>query len=363
MTFASVDKNEHEKKPVVYVARLGDDVSFIPYARDDRMLNFSRFDIDGVDNVLAEDLDAFVFTERGVYRPGDEMHIGFVIKQRNWQGRLAGLPVETEVIDARDLKVQTKKLALPAGWFRRDQLQHRLRIADRRIHDQRLPGEERQALDAARLDHRERERVPARSDEDRDAALENFRARLGRSERDAGFDCARESLRHAGHRIGASRATSSFRRPVSRFRNFATTAFTIRCSTRKRNGSTKRSISASRRRMPTARAEFDLQLDRFADATYAMQFFAEAFEGEGGRSITGQASVLVSALPYVVGYKADGDLNYINANTPRAVEFARGRSAAQTHRGRERDAGCRSRRNTFRSSRKRKTAATVTNRS
>ena len=69
------------------------------------------------------------------------------------------------------------------------------------------------------------------------------------------------------------------------------------------------------------RAEIDLQLDRFADATYAMQFFAEAFEGEGGRSVTGQASVLVSALPYVVGYKADGNLNYINANTPRAVDL------------------------------------------
>ena len=73
-----------------YLARLGDDVSFIPYARDDRMLNFSRFDIDGVTEVRAEDLDAFIFTERGVYRPGDEMKIGLVVKQRNWQGRLAG---------------------------------------------------------------------------------------------------------------------------------------------------------------------------------------------------------------------------------------------------------------------------------
>ncbi|MEY2519810.1 MAG: alpha-2-macroglobulin, partial [Verrucomicrobiota bacterium] len=68
-------------------------------------------------------------------------------------------------------------------------------------------------------------------------------------------------------------------------------------------------------------AQFDLQLDRFANATYQMQFFAEAFEGEGGRSITGQASVLVSALPYVVGYKSDGNLSYINANTPRAVDL------------------------------------------
>ena len=109
-------------------------------------------------------------------------------------------------------------------------------------------------------------------------------------------------------------------------------------------------------------AELDLQLDRFADATYSMQFFAEAFEGEGGRSITGQASTLVSALPYVVGYKADGDLNYINANTP-----ARGRSCSPSIRSSiriaiaERDAGCRSRRNTSLSSRKRKMAVTDMN--
>src|SRR6476469_2067607 len=68
-------------------------------------------------------------------------------------------------------------------------------------------------------------------------------------------------------------------------------------------------------------ADFDLQLDRFANATYSMQFYAEAFEGEGGRSITGQASSLVSSLPYVVGYKSDGDLKYINASTPRAVDL------------------------------------------
>src|SRR6476469_3607169 len=69
------------------------------------------------------------------------------------------------------------------------------------------------------------------------------------------------------------------------------------------------------------KTEMDLQLDRFAEATYSMRFYAEAFEGEGGRSITGQASSIVSSLPYVVGYKSDGDLNYINASTPRGVDL------------------------------------------
>src|SRR5207253_6550410 len=68
--FSSVDRSAREKTPVAFVARNGDDVSFIPYGREDRVLNFSRFDIEGVENVLPENLDAFVFTERGVYRPG-----------------------------------------------------------------------------------------------------------------------------------------------------------------------------------------------------------------------------------------------------------------------------------------------------
>src|SRR5207253_186366 len=103
--------------PVAFVARSGDDVSFIPFGREDRQINFSRFDVDGVDNVLPQDLDAFVFTERGIYRPGDEVHIAMVVKQRDWAGQLAGLPLETEVLDARGHAVQTHKVNLPESGF------------------------------------------------------------------------------------------------------------------------------------------------------------------------------------------------------------------------------------------------------
>src|SRR5881398_965380 len=83
----------------------------------DRSLNFSRFEIEGAENITPENLDAFVFTERGVYRPGDEIHIGLVVKQRNWAGNLKGLPLETEIVDARGHGVQTKKINLPDSAF------------------------------------------------------------------------------------------------------------------------------------------------------------------------------------------------------------------------------------------------------
>ena len=83
-------------------------------------------------------------------------------------------------------------------------------------------------------------------------------------------------------------------------------------------------------------ADFDLQLERFADATYAMRFIAEGFEGEGGRSVMGDVGALVSALPYVIGYKADGDLRYIDMNKPRAIDLVAVDPQLESHRRRKR---------------------------
>jgi uncharacterized protein YfaS (alpha-2-macroglobulin family) len=68
-------------------------------------------------------------------------------------------------------------------------------------------------------------------------------------------------------------------------------------------------------------AEFDLNLSRFEKATYRLTFYAEGFEADGGRSVTTQSSVLVSPLSYFVGYKPEGDLNYIKQNSQQGVNF------------------------------------------
>ncbi|MHB1948766.1 MAG: alpha-2-macroglobulin family protein [Gammaproteobacteria bacterium] len=68
-------------------------------------------------------------------------------------------------------------------------------------------------------------------------------------------------------------------------------------------------------------AEIPLGLNRFDKATYKLTLFTEGFESEGGRSVTTQTSALVSPLSYFIGYKADGDLNYIKQDSQRTVNF------------------------------------------
>ncbi|MCJ8275965.1 MAG: hypothetical protein MJK18_03920, partial [Bdellovibrionales bacterium] len=66
---------------------------------------------------------------------------------------------------------------------------------------------------------------------------------------------------------------------------------------------------------------FDLGLDKFESASYLLRFLAEGFEAEGGRSVLASQFVLISPLKYLVGYKSEGDLSFINKGTEMAVKL------------------------------------------
>ena len=69
------------------------------------------------------------------------------------------------------------------------------------------------------------------------------------------------------------------------------------------------------------KATVGLNLERFADATYEMTFSTEGFEAEGGRSVHAYNTLLVSALPRVIGYKPDASLNYLPKDSAHSIDF------------------------------------------
>ena len=77
----SVNGMQREKAPVVLVVRKGGDLSFLPLKRADRNLDLSRFDVGGVRAAATPNqVQAYLFSDRGIYRPGDTMHIGILAK-------------------------------------------------------------------------------------------------------------------------------------------------------------------------------------------------------------------------------------------------------------------------------------------
>ncbi|MDQ2824598.1 MAG: alpha-2-macroglobulin family protein, partial [Verrucomicrobiota bacterium] len=319
-TFVAADKSLREKTPVAFVARNGDDVAFIPYAREDRQLNFSRFDIEGVENVLPENLDAFVFTERGVYRPGDEIHIGLVVKQRNWQGQIKGLPMETEIIDARGLAVQTRKLALPESGFTELSYQtvNESPTGVYAINLYLIKNSKRSTLLGSTTAN-VKEFLPDRMKIETRLSRNAAHGWVGPKEMQASIALANLYGTPATDRRVTARlelAPTAFS-----FHEFPNFVFYDSFADEKKDRHEQTVELGEKKTDAAGKTEFDLQLERFADATYAMRFVAKGFEAEGGRSVTGEASALISALPYVIGCKADGDLRYIDMKKPRALEL------------------------------------------
>ena len=114
VSFPSLKDFMNEREPTVYIVQNGSDISFIPYNRYERQLNYSRFDIGGVNsrNENTAALTAYLFSDRGIYRPGDMAHIGMIIKQPYVLPALAGVPLIATVVDPRGTTVKNVKMTL-----------------------------------------------------------------------------------------------------------------------------------------------------------------------------------------------------------------------------------------------------------
>ncbi len=110
---------KREKKPAAVIVRKGEDVSFMPFDREDRRLDDSRFDVGGdVTGGRERELTASLFSDRGLYRPGETFHVGILVRPEVWGQDLTGVPLEVAAVeDPRGLEVRKEKISLgPAGF-------------------------------------------------------------------------------------------------------------------------------------------------------------------------------------------------------------------------------------------------------
>ncbi len=320
VNFPSLGKPTREKKPVAFIARRGSDVAFMPYAREDRQLDFSRFDVGGVESRSGAELDAFVFTERGIYRPGDEIRIGLIVKQRDWAGKLDGLPVETEIIDARGNSVQVRKLALPPMGFAETSYQTAYEsptgtygISVYLVRD----GKRDVLLGATSVIVKEflpdRMKIESRLSKDAKSGWitpDGVRAAITLQNL---YGTAATGRRIKSH---LTLSPAAFH-----FEEYSGFDFFDRLSETKKELTTQNVDLGETKTDDHGAASVDLNLERFADATFALNFYAEGFEADGGRSVTTSNSLLVSALPYLIGAKPDGDFAYLKMGSAHTVEW------------------------------------------
>ncbi|HWF10472.1 MAG TPA: MG2 domain-containing protein, partial [Bryobacteraceae bacterium] len=109
---------KREKLPETILVEKGDDFSFLPLRSNGRDLDVSRFDVGGAVNAKsAQELSAYIFSDRGIYRPGETAHLEAVVRTGDWKASLAGLPVKFEISDSRGAVVSRNELKLSPAAF------------------------------------------------------------------------------------------------------------------------------------------------------------------------------------------------------------------------------------------------------
>ena len=307
-----------EKRPVAYVVHHDDDVSFLPFGRDDRLLNFSRFDTSGESGVVPASLTACVFSDRGIYRPGDEAKLGLIVKQRNWQGALDGLPLRLDVVDPRGLTVQSRVLKLNAGGFVESVFRTRetSKTGTYQVNCYLVKSNDDATL-LGSTSLRVAEFLPDRL---------KIKSALSSGATEGWTNAdglkALVSLQNLygapadGHRVAGRVTIDASQFSFDRYPDYTFTDPYVDT----RHDHTQKDLP-DQTTDSTGAATFNLNTVAANTVVCRLSFLAEGFEKEGGRSVTAESDVLVSSRAWLVGVKADGDLGYVKENSRRSVNF------------------------------------------
>jgi len=319
-TLPSLNDFAREQEPVAYVVHRDDDVSFLPFGREDRELNFSRFDTSGVTGLASHDLTAFIFTDRGIYRPGDEAKLGLIIKQRDWQGKLDGVPLRLDIVDPRGIVAQSRLLKLNASGFLEATFPTRETslTGKYQVNCYLVKGKDDDTLLGSQT-LRVAEFLPDRM---------KIKATLSTDSPDGWVSpsglqgmVSLENLYGApsvGHRVTGKITLNPSQFTFARYADYSFSDPYLNPDVARKSQDVDLPDQTTD---DNGVAKFDLSMPDLGSSAYQLSFLAEGFEKEGGRSVTAGASVLVSPRAWLVGVKPDGDLGYVHLGSKRSAQL------------------------------------------
>ncbi|MFN8310720.1 MAG: MG2 domain-containing protein [Chitinophagales bacterium] len=95
-------------RPRMIIARTANDFNFMPF--NSTQVESSRFDVGGK-NSNSTNLDAFIYSERDMYRPGEKMNISCIVRNNSWHSP-GEIPVKLKILlpNGQELKTVRKTL-------------------------------------------------------------------------------------------------------------------------------------------------------------------------------------------------------------------------------------------------------------
>ncbi len=315
--FPELRSFQREKAPVLYLARRGGDSSFLPLDQRGRSLDLSRFDIGGVEsNADRAALSAYIFSDRGIYRPGEEIRAGALVRNQDWSRGLSGLPLRLEVTDPQGTVIRRETFKPGAAGFgeilqptKETSPTGTYTLSLSIVRDQYsadLIGSTTVQVRDFQPDRLRMKATFSATSADGWVPPDNLEANI---QLENLFGTPAENRRVVSN-LTLTPSIPSFRAyPDYQFHDpqYAREGFSEQLEEQTTDAQGKATLS--------------LNLQRFAKATYRVHLVSQGFEADGGRGVTAEAAQLVSNMPYLVGYKPDGELGYLSRNGERTVSL------------------------------------------
>lgn len=315
--FPDLGSFKHERAPVMYLARRGGDSSFLPIDGRDRWLDFSRFEVGGIEsNADRSALAAYLFSDRGIYRPGEQIRAAAIVRNQDWSGNLEKLPLRLEVTDPRGVVVRRETYLPGKAGF--GEILHATKESS-------PSGTYTLSLSIVRSQY-DADLIGSTTVQVRDFLPDRMRMKAGFSTESLDGWVAPDALDGYVHLENLFGTPAENRRVTAQltlnphfpsFRAFPD--YTFYDPQFAREGYTEPLAETTTDAKGDAKLVLNLQ--RFARATYRMHLVAQGFEADGGRGVTAEAAQLVSSMPFLVGYKADGDLQFLPRGGARKVNL------------------------------------------
>ena len=308
-----------EQTPVAFVVETKSDASFIPYNRHARMINYSRFDTGGVSSGYqgSNQIDAFVFSDRGIYRPGDTVNLATIVKQSDFS-KLGDIPLELEITDPKGATVFNKRVRLNKYGLLDFNFatEHSSATGTYYVSVQLVKNNRRDQLGSTSF--KVEEFVPDRLKINSKFSVSSTKGWVSAAE----FKALVSLENLFGTPAQNRRITADLRLTPAGFyfSEHKDYVFSDPNSGDQNIRQTNESLDETKTDNE-GKAEFNIDLTRYEAGTYQLNFAVQGYEEGGGRSVRANSAMLVSPVKQLVGYKTDGDLSYISKKSKRVVRF------------------------------------------
>ena len=321
VTFPDLKDFKAEKQPIAFSVKHGQDQAFLPFRNDTRNLYYNRFDIGGLyENSKSDQLMSMIFSDRGIYRPGEDVHLGLIVRSKRGQAANTKPPLEWVVTDPKGNEIRRERINLGQNDLQdlefktEDTAPTGIYTIQVYLIKKEIPQKELDLLgtQTVRVEEFQPDRLKISS------KLENEKVNGWIKPQDIK---AFVSLRNmfgtpAEKRNVKAEMTLS---PVSPyFKEFKDYSFT------NLNPKDEQIYTESFGEQVTndkGEAEFTLGLSKYQANLFSLRLNVEGFDADGGRSVRSSSSALVSPLDFILGAKADGDLYYISKDAERSLHI------------------------------------------